>query len=462
MAGNSLKRRDLLHAAEFALPSAGVGCAVAWYLLSGAWLASFLHSAEAAPPASGSSFATCIATALALAALSMLRDRLRSRPLRWAVLLGDLVVAVALVAIAFAMAAQAGSTAWLRGAWSIVSGASYGLALCAWAQSLRDRTVRGALLSMSVGLLVAGALLGLALLGPAGALSWALGLPFASLIAFCLAQATPGWNVPPEAPAKRPARSGRLSPVVMYAVLMGFATTQFFSLNGPGAQGATVVCMVAASGLVFLFVALFLVRALGITWCLLLVGMLFGIVTVFWFALPEADALVVVTTATLHWASMLLMAAAAFRPTAARPSGPVPAACALLALFYAAAGLGSLTIVLGATSRALICAGALVVLLATFLLAQRENAQAPSGLEAPGGSEDDRGETLRSLAERYRLTPRETDVFVLIAEGNTLKHIADALVLSENTIKRHRTNVYQKLGVNSRQELIDKTRDYER
>lgn len=46
----------------------------------------------------------------------------------------------------------------------------------------------------------------------------------------------------------------------------------------------------------------------------------------------------------------------------------------------------------------------------------------------------------------------------MIAEGNTLKHIADELVLSENTVKRHRTNVYQKLAVNSRQELIDKTR----
>ena len=29
------------------------------------------------------------------------------------------------------------------------------------------------------------------------------------------------------------------------------------------------------------------------------------------------------------------------------------------------------------------------------------------------------------------------------------------LFLSENTVKRHRTNVYQKLGVSSRQELID-------
>ncbi|MEG1494645.1 MAG: helix-turn-helix transcriptional regulator, partial [Gordonibacter sp.] len=70
----------------------------------------------------------------------------------------------------------------------------------------------------------------------------------------------------------------------------------------------------------------------------------------------------------------------------------------------------------------------------------------------------DRGDALAHLADDYELSPREKDVFVLLADGNSLKHIADELFISENTVKRHRSNVYLKLMVNSRQELIDKAK----
>ena len=51
------------------------------------------------------------------------------------------------------------------------------------------------------------------------------------------------------------------------------------------------------------------------------------------------------------------------------------------------------------------------------------------------------------------LSPRETEVVKLIAEGHTSREIADLLVLSEKTVERHRANVLEKLGMRDRVEL---------
>jgi DNA-binding NarL/FixJ family response regulator len=48
------------------------------------------------------------------------------------------------------------------------------------------------------------------------------------------------------------------------------------------------------------------------------------------------------------------------------------------------------------------------------------------------------------------LTPRELEVVKLIAEGHTTKEIAQILVISENTVERHRANVLDKLGLRDR------------
>ena len=52
------------------------------------------------------------------------------------------------------------------------------------------------------------------------------------------------------------------------------------------------------------------------------------------------------------------------------------------------------------------------------------------------------------------LTRRELDILALLAQRLTAKEIAQKLVLSELTVKRHRANIYQKLGVNSRREAV--------
>ena len=59
------------------------------------------------------------------------------------------------------------------------------------------------------------------------------------------------------------------------------------------------------------------------------------------------------------------------------------------------------------------------------------------------------------LAERGGLTPRETEVFDLLARGRSIPYVRDALVISRETAATHAKHVYAKLDVHSRQELID-------
>lgn len=59
------------------------------------------------------------------------------------------------------------------------------------------------------------------------------------------------------------------------------------------------------------------------------------------------------------------------------------------------------------------------------------------------------------LADTYGLSSRERDVFALIARGRNLPYMSEALFISKNTVRTHLKNIYQKLGVHDRQELLD-------
>jgi DNA-binding NarL/FixJ family response regulator len=52
-----------------------------------------------------------------------------------------------------------------------------------------------------------------------------------------------------------------------------------------------------------------------------------------------------------------------------------------------------------------------------------------------------------------RLTPRESEVVHLLADGLSTREISQKLVLSEHTIRNYLSSVYDKLGVSSRVEL---------
>jgi DNA-binding NarL/FixJ family response regulator len=56
---------------------------------------------------------------------------------------------------------------------------------------------------------------------------------------------------------------------------------------------------------------------------------------------------------------------------------------------------------------------------------------------------------------RSPLTPREWEVLDLLCEGRDTKRIAEALVLSEETIYTHTKNLLRKLNVHSRQEAVE-------
>lgn len=59
------------------------------------------------------------------------------------------------------------------------------------------------------------------------------------------------------------------------------------------------------------------------------------------------------------------------------------------------------------------------------------------------------------IAREYQFTPRESEIFVLLAQGFTIPAISEKLFVSENTVKSHVKSIYQKLDVHVRSELIE-------
>ena len=55
---------------------------------------------------------------------------------------------------------------------------------------------------------------------------------------------------------------------------------------------------------------------------------------------------------------------------------------------------------------------------------------------------------------REELTSREQEVLTFIAEGNSNREIAEALVISVKTVDRHRENIMRKLQLHNRVELV--------
>ena len=100
-----------------------------------------------------------------------------------------------------------------------------------------------------------------------------------------------------------------------------------------------------------------------------------------------------------------------------------------------------------------VCAVAFFV--GTFI--QVSESARPVRPESPRPQEDERHDPearLRELADRYELTPRETEVFLLLAQGRSAPFIRDELVISLNTVTSHMKHIYRKMGLHSRNELL--------
>lgn len=94
----------------------------------------------------------------------------------------------------------------------------------------------------------------------------------------------------------------------------------------------------------------------------------------------------------------------------------------------------------------------IVVLTLLFAVwqSQKSTAQPPKAPTAP-----DFSSVCQTLALRYELSPREADVLLLLMKGRSQEKIQDELCIARSTASTHIHHVYQKLGVHSKQEVID-------
>lgn len=75
--------------------------------------------------------------------------------------------------------------------------------------------------------------------------------------------------------------------------------------------------------------------------------------------------------------------------------------------------------------------------------------------QPPATFEEFRAARVEELTERYDLSPRERDVLVGLAQGNTAASIAEGLCISTSTAQGYIKSLYVKLGVNKKQQVID-------
>ncbi len=54
----------------------------------------------------------------------------------------------------------------------------------------------------------------------------------------------------------------------------------------------------------------------------------------------------------------------------------------------------------------------------------------------------------------YGLSPREEEVLRLVVRGLSNRQISQRLFISENTVQRHLSNIFEKVGVRSRKALL--------
>lgn len=63
------------------------------------------------------------------------------------------------------------------------------------------------------------------------------------------------------------------------------------------------------------------------------------------------------------------------------------------------------------------------------------------------------------LSKEHGLTARESEILTLLLHGRSGPYIAEDLYLSKSTVKTHIRHIYQKLAINSRQQLLDEAHE---
>ena len=81
--------------------------------------------------------------------------------------------------------------------------------------------------------------------------------------------------------------------------------------------------------------------------------------------------------------------------------------------------------------------------------------EAPEPEPRPADAAPSLEERMEAFGDEHGLSPREREVFGLWVTGHGLKHIEQALFISEATVKTHLRNIYRKCDVHSRADIID-------
>ena len=76
-------------------------------------------------------------------------------------------------------------------------------------------------------------------------------------------------------------------------------------------------------------------------------------------------------------------------------------------------------------------------------------------LDSVGSAVDIVEARVQALARQFCLSPRETEVMSLLAQGYTTMYIAEKQFISNNTVRTYAKRIYQKMGVSSKQELLE-------
>ena len=84
-----------------------------------------------------------------------------------------------------------------------------------------------------------------------------------------------------------------------------------------------------------------------------------------------------------------------------------------------------------------------------------QSAAPNSPAQAPTTHADLIGQRCEKLAQEYGLTRREGEILGLLVRGRSKAHIAEAFIISENTVRGHVKHIYAKLGIHNKQELLD-------
>jgi DNA-binding CsgD family transcriptional regulator len=98
-----------------------------------------------------------------------------------------------------------------------------------------------------------------------------------------------------------------------------------------------------------------------------------------------------------------------------------------------------------------------IILTGALLMSNRNNVQKGWGMIRPSDG-DEQGDNLLILCalatDGFELTPREKEVFALLAQGHNKLAISEKLFLSVETIKTHTRNIYRKMDLHSQEGLV--------